>query len=236
MPILPAPIALQDDAIEFRRWLLQEVERLRADCLCVDAFPAGILGELCDFHAPLAFWHVARLLRWTEYAPLIHGTPPRFARAWRLEELGAEQQRFLDARCDRIGELELRDAPGAEPVQANAPFWLVVHSGPESEVAELIAFAAEVRTAEASDAALWVASPQAPAALPARSRVLDVFPAEAYFAAAQRIFSAAGFNIMRQTVPYRAKHTVLPMPRHFDDQFERARRAFAHRQGQQGGV
>jgi hypothetical protein len=106
-----------------------------------------------------------------------------------------------------------------------------VHSGPESEVAELIAFAAEIRAAERNDVALWVASPQAPAALPAGARVLDVFPAEAYFTAAQRIFSAAGFNIMRQTVPYRAKHTVLPMPRHFDDQFERARRAFAHRQG-----
>jgi hypothetical protein len=35
------------------------------------------------------------------------------------------------------------------------------------------------------------------------------------------IFSAAGFNIMRQCAPYRAKHNVLPMSRRYDDQFER---------------
>jgi hypothetical protein len=61
--------------------------------------------------------------------------------------------------------------------------------------------------------------------LPARTHALDIFPADAYFADAQRIFSAAGFNVMRQTARYRSKHTALPMPRRFDDQFERARRA-----------
>jgi rRNA maturation protein Nop10 len=124
----------------------------------------------------------------------------------------------------------LHDPSGAAPLPGNEPYWLIVHSGPQSEVAELIAYANDIRAAEASDVALWVASPQAPVNLAASVRVLDVFPADAYFAAAQRIFSAAGFNIMRQTAPYRGKQTVLPMPRRFDDQFERARRAFAHRQ------
>jgi hypothetical protein len=227
LQILRAPKGLQDDADDFQRWLSREIERQHADCLCVDAFPAGILGELCDFPAQLEFWHVARLLRWAEYAPLIRGTAPRFARAWRLEPLRPEHQRFLDVQCDRIEDLELREVESVNAARGDEPYWLIVHSGPQSEVAELIAYASEIRGAQGSAAALWVASPQAPAPaqLPAYARVLDIFPAAAYFAGAQRIFSAAGFNIMRQTAPYRGKHSVLPMPRRFDDQFERARRA-----------
>lgn len=229
LQLLHAPHALEHDAGAFRRWLTRELERLGADCLCVDAFPAGILGELCDLPAGLVArcWHVARLLRWDDYARVLRGTPPRFERCWRVEELGAPQQHWLERHSDRCEPLELADAPLEAPhIEMREPFWLIVHSGPRQEVAELLAYADEIRAAERSEVPLWLASLAPPAALPRATRVLDVYPAAALFAHAQRIFSAAGFNVMRQSAAYRHKHMVLPMPRRYDDQFERARRAF----------
>lgn len=230
LELLLAPAELQDDAARLRDWLADAIERLAIDRVCVDAFPAGILGELCDFTPPRAveWWHVARLLRWDAYAPLVRGIPPCPARAFRLEPLHAAHEAFLEAHCARIEELELIDEPStaSSPVSSETPYWLVVHSGPASEVEELIAYADELRTTERSMAPLWIASLDPPARLPAHARLVNAFPAQAWFAGAERIVSAAGFNLMRQTRAFRAKQSVLPLPRRYDDQFERARRAF----------
>lgn len=226
--MLRVPKALSQDVPALRRWLTGELRRIGADCLCVDAFPAGILGELCDLPPGLVgrYWHVARMLRWDEYARVLCGTPPRYERCWRVEPLNPAQQQFIDRHCERCEDLELADAPlAAVHPGAREPFWLVVHSGPADEVGELLAYADDVRQAEGAQVALWLASRAPPAQLPPATRVLDVYPAAAYFPHAQRIFSAAGFNVMRQAAPFRDKHMVLPMPRRFDDQYERARRA-----------
>ena len=53
---------------------------------------------------------------------------------------------------------------------------------------------------------------------------LDLIPASSLFAGAAKIISAAGFNVMLETEPYRGKHHAVPMPRRFDDQFARAAR------------
>ena len=232
LDVLRAPLELQADAAAFREWLQAELARLRIDVLCVDAFPAGILGELCDLRqGGPPCWHVARLLRWDAYVGLVRGAPPRFARCWRLEALAPDHQAFLDVHCERVDDLVLADAPSAAALdgRGGAPdetFWLVVHSGPKDEVDELVAYAREMREAEASDVAIRVASVHATSDPAANVRALDLHPADVLFARAQRIFSAAGFNIMRQTAAYRAKQRVLPMARRFDDQYERARRAF----------
>src|SRR5580765_3154103 len=131
LDLLLAPAELQDDAARLRDWLANAIERLAIDRVCVDAFPAGILGELCDFVPPRAveWWHVARLLRWDAYAPLLHGAPPRHARAFRLEPLHTAHQVFLDAHCARIEELDLIDEPctASPPMRPAVPYWLVVH-------------------------------------------------------------------------------------------------------------
>lgn len=231
LELLLAPAELQDDAARLRDWLANAIERLAIDRVCVDAFPAGLLGELCNFVPPRAveWWHVARLLRWDAYAPLLRGAPPRHARVFRLEPLHAAHQAFLDTHCARIEELELIDeADGApSPVRSETPYWLVVHSGPAGEVEELIAYADELRVAERSTAPLWIASLDPPTRLPAHAHLVHAFPAQVWFAGAERIVSAAGFNLMRQTRAFRGKQSVLPLPRRYDDQFERARRAFS---------
>ncbi|MEP6939879.1 MAG: hypothetical protein ABI846_08945 [Rudaea sp.] len=233
LDVLRPPLELQEDAAALREWLQSELARRRIDVLCVDAFPAGILGELCDLRVSGAeWWHVARLLRWPDYAAMLRGRPPRYARCWRLEALAPDHQAFLDAHCARIDDLALTDAPAAGAIEAilatnDEVYWLVVHSGPKSEVDELVAFAREVRDAEGRDVPLRVVSPHATSDPAANVQAIDLHPADALFAGAQRIFSAAGFNVMRQTQAHRARQRVLPMPRRFDDQFERARRAFS---------
>ena len=230
LDVLRVPARLERDPAALRAWLLDTIARTQARCLCVDTFPAGILGELCDcpLLAQLDLWHVARLLRWVEYAGALHGAPPHYARIWRVEHLHDAHEAFIAQHGDAIEDLELRDAPASSAREdSSPPYWLVVHSGPQAEVSELVAYADEVRREECADVPLWIATLDPPRALPSASRLLDGYPASLYFANAQRIFSAAGFNVMRQTAPFRARHSVLPMPRRFDDQFERARRAFA---------
>jgi hypothetical protein len=124
-------------------------------------------------------------------------------------------------------DLELDDPPADEATPAGLPerFWLVVHSGPASEVEELASYAEDLRAAERSRAPIVVATAEPPGSLPAGAMVVSPFPASALFERAERIVSAAGFNVMRQARPFRAKHVVMPLPRRFDDQFERARRA-----------
>jgi hypothetical protein len=226
LELAQAPNGLERDAAAFRQWLMDLLAERAADCLCVDAFPAGILGELNGSLPGLQLWHVARLLRWHNYAPLLRGEPLAFDRCWCVEPLHVEHRAFLDAHCKVVEALELVDPPQPCAAAEEAePYWLVVHSGPRDEVAELAAFAHEIRALESAAVPLLVITRHPPRELPPQTRVLDVFPAEAYFAGAQRIFSAAGFNVMRQTERYRDKHTVLPMPRRFDDQLERATRA-----------
>lgn len=223
------PPALDDDPARFRAWLREAIERVDADHVCTDVFPAGILGELCAFDAgrPLTWWHVARLMRWERYAPLLTGAAPAYACCLRVEALHPEHEAWLRAQCASVEDLDLRtDGPPA-PAPGGAGYWLVVHSGPASEVAELIDYALALRTAEGSDAPLWIASPCPPSPLPSGARLIEALPVDAYFAGAQRIVTAAGYNVMRQTAAFRSRQHVLPFPRRYDDQFERAKRAFS---------
>jgi hypothetical protein len=52
----------------------------------------------------------------------------------------------------------------------------------------------------------------------------NLYPATPLLPLADRILTACGFNVMRQTAAYRQQHRFLPFPRRFDDQFLRAAR------------
>ncbi|MEY4581528.1 MAG: hypothetical protein RL701_6231, partial [Pseudomonadota bacterium] len=63
------PEHLERDQQALQSFLADEISRVAADCLCVDTFPAGLLGELEGITSPphVQRWHVARLLRWNVY-------------------------------------------------------------------------------------------------------------------------------------------------------------------------
>ena len=214
---VPKSLARDRDAL--RAHLKRRIDAIAPALVVVDAFPCGILGELGAIDG-VACWHLARRLRWDVYAPMIDSRP-RFARTFRLEPLAPAHEEFLRGCSDAIDDLALEEpAPASPPIEG--AYWLVVHSGPEAEVAELVAHACERRAIERVEAPILVASPHAPRDLPPDCFALDIHPAHALFERAQRIVSAAGFNVMRQAARYRDKHVVVPMPRRLDDQFARA--------------
>jgi hypothetical protein len=223
VPVLRVPAELEDDPDALRDW----IEDLALDELILDAFPAGILGELCGFDAaPVR--HVARLLRWERYAARLPGRPlPRFTETLVLEPLHEPHARALAQAGGRLRVFDLLPVEMLAPARAalDGPHWLVVHAGPSSEVAELVAYATERMGAEGTPARLAVIAPARPDELPPGAVWRDAHPAAPFLGAAERIVSAAGFNIMREAAPYAGKHHVVPFDRPLDDQYTRAARA-----------
>jgi hypothetical protein len=220
VPLIEIPRDLEGDVAAHRAWL-GDVSR-RYERLIVDTFPAGIQGELsCFTDLPLDF--IGRLLRVDEYRRATNDAPwPAFETAWVVED-GAPE-----VACSRLVKLDLGvscSSPiGADAIeQVPAGYWLIVHSGPDEEVRELIAYACDLRRLEQTTAEVLVVTP-CDAEMPEGFRRIDVFPAAPLFPDAARIFSGAGFNIMLETEPWRDKHIVLPFARRFDDQFLRAAR------------
>jgi len=78
---------------------------------------------------------------------------------------------------------------------------LVVHSGSRDEVQQLQA----------------LAKGQPHTVISPRFGV-DTYPVSHLFAAASRIITGAGYNLMAELLPYRAKHTAIAFERKYDDQ------------------
>ena len=207
LPVIRVPEALEGDRAALRRWLGGLVAGLRPERLVVDAFPAGVLGEL-EGDPGVAIDHVARLLRWPRYTRRLDGSLPRIETTFVVEPLHDDHLAAVRAASERVVALSLVDPP-APPRDDAAGAALVVHAGPAREVEALAALAARtghpVRVARPGGADL------------------DVHPASSLFAHAAAIVTAAGFNAMRQAAPFGDRHLWLPFPRPLDDQRARAR-------------
>jgi hypothetical protein len=167
------------------------------------------------------------------YAPRLRAIAPRFEITWVVEPLDPDHAEFLEARSDRMIPLALEDPPATGvrvPDDLPDAFWLIVHAGPAHETDELIRYAADTRALERSGASLLVCTRQPPGALPESSRHIDLYPATVLCARAERIFTAAGFNSVRQMLPWREKHWMLPFSRSLDDQYARKLGRFVTRQ------
>jgi hypothetical protein len=172
--------------------------------LILDTFPAGLFGEIAGGVVD----YVARYVRWDRYT--LPPNPPRIRRAYLLEPLHPEQERFVRVRAEVVIEdLVLSDPPPAPQTLPELPpqYVLVVHSD-ANEREELLAYARDVcREEGVTD----------PIVAP------DVYPATLIAANASRIFTGGGFNAMRQ-FGRDARHRPLPFERRFDDQYLRVAR------------
>ena len=223
------------DRAALGRWLGATLSALAPQELVVDAFPAGLRGELADAVVPpttRTVTHLARLLRWDAYRELTPARALRFDRTWCVEPITADHRDFLAAVSSAVAPLHLVDPPSGQdldPAGLATGAWLVVHTGPDGEVTELLRYATQTATLEGVQPRLVLVSPHRPAAIPADVRHLDAYPAWPLFRRAERIITAAGCNAVRQSGPWRARHRMVPFPRRFDDQFARAARVHAGR-------
>src|SRR3954449_9482476 len=114
VPVIRVPDALDRDRAATRRWVAGLLAAEGPDALFVDAFPAGVLGELCGLGwdgGPVH--HVARLLRWERYARRLDGPLPRIATTHVVEPLHAEHEAAVRAVSASVGPLALTDPPAA---------------------------------------------------------------------------------------------------------------------------
>ena len=210
------------ESLWLRAWVGEVLREVGASEFVVDAFPAGLGGELDASVVPpgTRVTHLARLLRWPEYAGCLPDRPLRFDRTWLVEPVGHED--YLASVSERVAPLRLAEPPADDGVGPGG--WLVVHSGPAEETLELVAYARETARLEDARPALTVVSPYRPEALEPDVGHLDVYPAWPLFDRAERIITAAGCNAVRQAAPWRERHRMVPFPRRYDDQFARAAR------------
>lgn len=190
-------------------------EHLTGHRLIVDTFPAGLFGEL----GTLRIEYVARYLRWEKYLASVGSVDTRIERAYVVEDLDEAHEAFIRERSPLI---RCTPSPrvGVEMTaeRTERACVLIIHSGPAEEIDELIAYARSVCDAEHIDAPILLC---APAAMHRRDvACVDEYPATSLAASAVRIFTAGGFNAMRE-FGGDARHRPLPFERKFDDQFRR---------------
>jgi hypothetical protein len=206
------------------RWVERKLHELETGTLFVDVFPGGLLGELTRplWKRDTRLCYVGRLLRWQTYRARLRANLPRFDHAYLVEPLHPDHHAEVASACGQVEDLSLND-----PLSLPAPLpplpdntWVVVHSGPLEEVAELVAYGRDIQASEGIEAELRVVGPTNTLG----ADVLPEFPAAGYFQQARRVITACGFNVMRQSVGAIARHHFMPFARPLDDQFTRAAR------------
>lgn len=242
MEVCPIPPAAAAAREPLRAWLADRLTRLEPDEMWIDALPAGMWGEvdqpLLDVMGDRPVHHLARLVRWPAYerANLAPRRPPHFASTLLTEALPAPQETWLRAHSTVVRTVELADPPAVVPPDAPPALqersaWLVVHAGADVEVLELVGHALDHREATGTTRThqLVLCTPQPTRRLrdqlPDEVAVVDVVPVWPLLPLAHRVVAAAGFNTVRQVLAAGVEHHLVPIPRRWDDQFTRARRA-----------
>lgn len=214
----------------FRKWFHEKLTNVQPERIFIDAFPGGILGELCDFPElnELKIEYISRILNLKAYKKRLNGKLPRISKIWQVEPLGDEQlvwQKTLaavnNAEIERL-DLEYPSSDADAHIELPDHCWLIVHSGSAEELLELWEYANETAMLEGAHPCFAVVGQCArPEFLPPEVPYYSVYPVTSLLEKAEKVVSAAGFNIMRQMRNMKEKHLVLPFKRALDEQGQR---------------
>ena len=236
LPVLHPPPALEHNRRAYQDWFIDQCVQKQPQAIYVDAFPAGIQGELTSVMYETHWIYLARYLRWQRYHQLLPLNPPFYDYTWLLEPLDSQHQQWITNHSRAVAPLHLHDPPAQlDPsiihfltqLQATQqPIWMIVHAGSTAEIAELCAYAEAKAAIEQVQPQFVLLTPEPVPAQLARMQYhhLSIYPAAPAFTFADQIISAVGFNIARQTAPFRSLHAFLPFERTYDDQWIRAAR------------
>jgi len=245
---------------ELWQYILQLLTSKNIKEFYLDTFPSGILGEIPDWkNNPISqhcnLFYVARRLNWQTYAPKVptafladsEHQSPQFKASYIVEELGEQQQQFVEQNSERVEQVSLPAVSQLNSLSkptfvkgvidklknSSGEKWLIVHSGPQKEVEELMRYAEEISRLEAegnpTQKQLFVCTmvdSLEPNGL-SQSTFIQFrhYPAIELFPHFDRLFTGCGFNTMNEAKLFSGKHHFLPFPRKYDDQFLRASKA-----------
>ena len=182
------------------------VEETRPRAVVTDTFPYGFREEWREVKPRAALIHMARRL-----LKPVTINPTDFALVLKVEPLAIRHHAALGCGVALGGPILLPPGRITTPVPAELDrddLTLVVHSGPEKEVARLEKLAEQPYV---------VISPW--------SKV-DYYPATNLYHRARRIITGAGYNSMADLLAHRERHTAFPFLRRYDDQHARVRGFF----------
>ncbi len=224
--IVPNHLAYDKEGL--KNWLCVLINRIKPDRMVIDAFPAGILGELSDCDScfnNVKIEYIARILKLEKYQKRMSCGFPNISKIWKVEKLGKEQEDWLNklALNNNISIENLTlcypDFKNDSTIDLPDNCWLIVHSGSEKELQELYEYAKDEALLENNCSNIVVVGQiSRPAFLSENILYYSVYPITNLFKKATRVISGAGFNIMKQMSKMKAKHIVLPFDRALDDQ------------------
>lgn len=217
----------------YQKWMNSRLKRYEFGNIYVDTFPNGLLGELQPW---LAEWdgklhYIARAMNMEAYQSRIPDSFPQIEKTYIVDPLPDDQMAFIDKHSKAIEQVDLTYPQPELPPQLLAmlnrmspPIWLIVHSGPASEVDALLAYARDIARAEREQPSWLICTLCNYSSVYRDVQVIQHYPAWSLFEHVDRIFTACGFNSMLQLKDLEEKHHFLPFERKYDDQFERAKR------------
>lgn len=187
--------------------------------LIADTFLQGIRGEFYFIRKKISVFWIARIVK-QEFLPISLPENCTLKKILMVERLPEYQINFIQGLQTEIQSLSLifnynkgRQLPD--------DYALVVHSGPMSEVNQLVEYALEVNINLNLSCKLYVVSIHETDAY-ANVEWRKTLHADEYFQEAKFIVTGCGFNSMLQLKSFSHKHYFIPFPRKFDDQFARA--------------
>jgi len=220
------PVAVCRDKQKLNIYIQQLINEYQPYEFVVDSYPLGILGELKNITYSGPRTYMARLIKWDRYTKKAGKQLFIYTRTFVLEPLHKEHQFIIDRISEVVLPLELADPPQHKPlpnIHDLEHHWLIVHSGPEDEVNDLINYAKQIRKIEQKQNPLLLVTPSAINKW-SQQQVIHkrFFPAHRLMPYVDKIITACGCNTMRQAKKYRHKHHFFPFSRRYDDQYFRA--------------
>lgn len=189
------------------------------DEIIVDVFPSGFYGELADCLVDFKGRKIllARILQDTYF--IKNPAKPYFDHLYIMEK-GVPDSNYVFGSSELYQHIKQTES--ITKVEDMAPYFLLIHSQPLSEVLYLYNLAKMYRKGQKI---IIQTAIEIPVELldPDCETILMVKTSRNLLEGAELIFSAGGYNMVKELLPYVVKCKCVPFPRTYDDQFLRKR-------------
>ena len=226
-------LSWEDTPEQWSQQLIQVLKQGNIQKCYIDAFPFGLKGELLAVYKTLPqipFVYVARILKWQIYLKNTGGGQSiLFEETLLLEYLYPAHASWIRANSKRCIFLQLPSptTKKAEPF-TKTPYSLLVHSGGAKEVQQLCEKVALTLSVNEEIRIMVLTQVKVDFKHPRFEVHRALFPVQQYFQHAEKIYTAAGFNLIQELDHFSEKHVAFAIDKLYDDQYYRLQHRFKH--------